>query len=111
MLDAVMILVVVMGVTIFARALPFMIFNSKHKAPDFLLYLGKVLPTAIVGMLIVYCFKNTDLTSTPYGLNELLGLICVVGMQCVFKISILSILSGTILYMYLLQSAVLEKIF
>ncbi|PAF48934.1 branched-chain amino acid transporter AzlD [Helicobacter sp. 12S02232-10] len=110
MMHSIVMVLVIALATILTRALPFVIFNSKRRAPDFLLYLGKVLPGAIVGMLIVYCLKKTDIASIPYGLNEIAAFLCVALLQCLFKMSILSIVAGTLLYMYLVQSAVLEKL-
>ncbi|PAF41230.1 AzlD domain-containing protein [Helicobacter sp. 11S03491-1] len=110
MAGSIEIILVIIVVTFLMRALPFMIFNSKRCVPHFLLYLGKVLPPAIIGMLVVYCFKQTDISQIPYGLNEVVAFLCVVVLQSLLKISILSILSGTILYMYLVQSHILDKI-
>ncbi|PAF45096.1 AzlD domain-containing protein [Helicobacter sp. 11S02596-1] len=110
MLDAIMVVCVIVATTFLMRVLPFVIFGSKRKAPDFLLYLGKVLPGAIVGMLIVYCFKDVAVSTSPYGLNELLAFLCVAILQILFKMPIVSIVSGTLLYMYLLQSSILNLI-
>ena len=59
---------VMSAVTILLRAAPFLIF--KRKAPAYVLYLGQVLPAAIIGMLVVYCLKDTNLLSAPFGVPE-----------------------------------------
>ena len=93
------ILVAVMAsVTIFLRALPFWIF--KNKTPEYITYLGKVLPSAIIGMLVVYCLRDTKVFTSPYGLPELVAGLIVAGLQVWKKNSLLSILCGTVVYMF-----------
>ena len=95
-------LVAVMSVvTILLRAAPFLIFKSK--TPDYVMYLGKVLPAAIIGMLVVYCLKDTELLSAPYGAPELIAGLLVVGLHAWKRNILLSILAGTIAYMLLTQ--------
>jgi len=96
------ILVAVMAlVTMALRFLPFLVFRKK--TPPYIEYLGKVLPAAIMGMLVVYCLKDVNITAAPYGLPELLAVGCVVGMQVWKRNSILSILAGTAVYMLLIR--------
>ena len=96
------ILVAVMAVvTILLRFLPFWIF--KNKIPGYITYLGEVLPPAIIGMLVIYCLKDVSILSSPYGLPELIAAALVVALQVIKRNSLLSILSGTILYMVLVQ--------
>ena len=95
-------LVAVMSVvTILLRAAPFLIFNKK--APAYVMYLGQVLPAAIIGMLVVYCLKDTELLSVPFGAPELLSGLLVVGLQAWKRNILLSILAGTVVYMLLTQ--------
>ena len=89
--------------TILLRTLPFLIWGGKRKTPPYILYLGKVLPPAIVGMLVVYCLKDTVVTACPFGLPELLAGGAVVGLQVWRRNSLLSILGGTAVYMLLVQ--------
>ena len=70
---AVLLMAVTALVTMGLRFLPFLIFREGKKAPALLTYLGKVLPFAIMGMLVVYCLKGIRLTEAPYGIPELLG--------------------------------------
>ncbi len=88
-------------VTILLRAAPFLIF--KKKAPAYVLYLGQVLPAAIIGMLVVYCLKDTQFLSAPFGAPELIAGLLVVGLQVWKRNILLSILAGTAAYMLLTQ--------
>lgn len=102
-----MLLVGIMALsTILCRALPFVIFAKS--TPSFILFLGKVLPSAIIAMLIIYCLKDTDIFNAPYGLNELIAVCVVIVVHLWLKISALSIICGTICYMYLVQSGVIS---
>ncbi|MEE1042162.1 MAG: AzlD domain-containing protein, partial [Lachnospiraceae bacterium] len=60
-------------------------------------------PPAIIGMLVIYCLKDVNCTAAPFGLPELIASVCVVGLQVWRRNSLLSILAGTILYMFLTQ--------
>ena len=88
-------------VTIGLRALPFGIFGGKRKVPRIILYLGEVLPSAALGMLVVYCLRDLNFTVPPYGLKELIACGAVVLTQILKRNTIYSILAGTVLYMLL----------
>ena len=95
-------LVAVMSVvTILLRALPFLAFRKK--APVYVVYLGKVLPAAIIGMLVVYCLKDTEILSDPFGAPELISTLVVIGLHAWKRKILLSILAGTAAYMLLTQ--------
>ena len=97
-------LVAVMAiVTMLLRFLPFLIFRAGKPIPLYVAYLGDVLPSAIIGMLVIYCLKDTVVTAAPYGLPELIAALCVVGLQVWRRNSLVSILSGTVVYMLLVQ--------
>ena len=97
-------LVAVMAlVTAGLRFLPFFIFNEKRKTPPLITYLGKVLPYAIMGMLVVYCLKNITPTRFPYGLPELIGCAVVALLHIWKRNTLLSIGAGTLCYMLLVQ--------
>ena len=97
------VLVAVMSlVTILLRFLPFLIFRKQ--TPAYITYLGRVLPPAIIGMLVVYCLKDITLTAHPHGLPELIAAAFVVGLQVWRRNALISILSGTIVYMLLIQT-------
>ena len=88
-------------VTILLRFLPFMVF--KKNTPKYSSYLGEVLPSAIIGMLVVYCLRNTDIIAAPHGLPELIAAAIVVGLQIWKRNALVSILSGTVAYMLMVQ--------
>lgn len=98
------ILIIAMSlVTMLLRFLPFLIFSGKKQVPQIVLYLGDVLPSAVIGMLVIYCLRDISFTTAPFGLSELLASLVVVLVQIFRRNSILSILAGTISYMVLLQ--------
>ena len=98
------VLVAVMAaVTILLRFLPFLIFRADRPIPAYVVYLGHVLPPAIIGMLVVYCLKDTAVTAAPHGLPELIAALSVVVLQVWKRNSLVSILSGTVIYMLLVQ--------
>ena len=87
--------------TMALRFLPFLVFGKK--TPKYISYLGKVLPQAIIALLIVYCLKDVSLTTHPFGIPELLAGISVVVMQVWKRNAVLSILLGTAFYMLLIR--------
>ena len=105
MLDthAILIIVVATLVTAATRFLPFLIFGNGKKTPDLIVYLGKVLPYAIMGMLVVYCLKNVSFLQAPFGIPELLGCAAVAVLHIWKRNTLLSIGAGTVLYMLLVQ--------
>ena len=101
-MNAAVLVAVMAVVTILLRFLPFLIFRKQ--TPAYISYLGKVLPSAIIGMLVIYCLKDISLSVPPHGLPELIAAACVVGLQAWKRNSLLSILSGTLVYMVLIQT-------
>ncbi len=89
--------------TILTRTAAFVAFPAGRKTPQYVLYLGRVLPFAITGMLIVYCLKDAVVFGYPYGLPELISIAVVAGVFLVFKNSLAAIAGGTVLYMVLVQ--------
>lgn len=90
-------------VTAATRFLPFLIFGSGKKTPDIIVYLGKVLPYAIIGMLVVYCMKDVKFLQYPYGLPEIISCVVVAALHLWKRNSLLSIGVGTVFYMLLVQ--------
>ncbi len=90
-------------VTMLVRFSPFLIFNKQEKLPEIISYLGKVLPTAIMAMLVVYCLKDVNITVFPYGLKELIAVLVVALLHIYKRNTLLSIVCGTICYMLLIQ--------
>lgn len=93
---------VVLG-TVITRFLPFVLFPANKPTPKFILYLGRVLPCAVIGLLVVYCLKDVNALSYPYGLPELIAIAAVALMHLWKRNMLLSIASGTVLYMVLVQ--------
>ena len=89
--------------TMATRFLPFLIFKDKRPTPKYVQYLGKALPAAIFGMLVVYCLKDVSVTAYSFGIPELIGIISVVGLHLWKRQMILSIAGGTVIYMLLVQ--------
>ena len=89
--------------TMLTRFLPFLVFSPKKPTPRFVQYLGKALPSAIFGMLVVYCLKNVDVLSGSHGIPELIAIAVTVGLHLWRKQMLLSIAGGTLCYMLLVQ--------
>lgn len=89
--------------TLVMRVLPFAVFSSKKPTPKFVQYLGIALPAAIFGMLVVYCLKGVTLLTAPHGIPELIAIGAVVGIHLWRRNMLLSIFTGTAIYMVLIQ--------
>ncbi len=92
--------------TALLRFLPFFVFGKGRKTPPYIAYLGRVLPPAIMGMLVIYCLKDVSLLRAPFGLPELAAGAAVAGLQAWKHNSLVSILAGTLIYMVLVQQVV-----
>lgn len=88
----------VVAATQLTRWLPFLLLGSDRQTPAYVRYIGRVLPPAIFGMLVVYCFRELDLLNGNHGIPEIVSSCCVAVLQILFKNMGLSILAGTILY-------------
>lgn len=93
---------VVLG-TMLTRFLPFIVFPKGKETPKYIQYLGKVLPSAVFGLLIVYCLKNVDILSGTHGIPELIAISVVVALHLWKRQMLLSIAAGTVCYMVLVQ--------
>ena len=102
-LHSVLIVAVAALATMVTRFLPFVIFRDGQKTPETVTYLGKVLPCAIMGMLVVYCLKDVAFLAHPYGIPELLGCVFVAALHLWRRNPLLSIGTGTVFYMILVQ--------
>ena len=96
-----LLIAVVALVTMGIRFLPFVVFRKK--TPQLVLYMGKVLPFAIMGMLVVYTLKHVSLMKGNHGISELIGVLLVVFLHKWKHNTLLSILGGTLVYMLLIQ--------
>ena len=100
-----MIVIAVMGLAVLAtRIVPVLIFGRGEKVPEFILYLGRVVPYTAMGLLIVYCLRDMPVLEAPHGLPEIISLAVVTGTYLWKRNSILSVVIGTALYMFLVQS-------
>ena len=100
---AMIIMLVMGGCVILTRILPVLIFGRSAQIPEFILYLGKVIPYTAMGLLIVYCLRDVSIVSGTHGLPELIALAAVTGSYLWKRNAIISIIVGTVLYMFLLQ--------
>ena len=94
--------IVVFG-TMLTRFLPFLVFGRKKEAPKYIQYLGKVLPAAVFGLLVVYCLKDVNLFTGSHGIPEAIAILVVVLLHVWKRQMLLSIAGGTVCYMVLLQ--------
>ncbi len=101
-LHGILTVAVIALVTAALRFLPFAVLR-RREVPKFIAYLGTVLPFAIMGMLVVYCLRNISFGAVSAYLPELLACGLVVGVHVWKRNTLLSILSGTVLYMVLVQ--------
>lgn len=95
------IIAVIATITAMFRFAPFLIFSKSP--PKQILYLGKVLPPAVMSMLIVYCLKNTSFTMYPFGVPEVLAMMFVIIVHRWRRNTLLSVAGGTLFYMLMMQ--------
>lgn len=99
----IMIVAVVVFGTMVTRFLPFIIFPAGKPTPKYIQYLGKVLPAAVFGLLIIYCLKNVNIFTGNHGIPELISIALVVALHLWKRQMLVSIAGGTICYMLLIQ--------
>lgn len=95
--------VVVIG-TMLTRFLPFWVFPADKPTPGYVLFLGRLLPPAVLGLLVIYSVKDVEWTGGLYGLPEILGILLIVGLHIWKRNMLLSIAGGTVFYMVLVQT-------
>ena len=100
---AVLVIVVTALVTMFLRFVPFLLFGGKRETPAYISYLGRLLPYAVMAMLVVYCLRNISFAAAPFGVPEFVSCAAVILLHVWKRSSILSILGGTVCYMLLVQ--------
>ncbi len=96
------ILIVMVG-TMLTRFIPFLLFPANKTPPPIIQYLGRVLPYAVMGLLVVYCLKDAFAQVNHYGLPEVIAIVGIVILHKWKKNTLLSIAGGTIFYMVLVQ--------
>jgi branched-subunit amino acid transport protein AzlD len=95
---------VMAAITFLTRALPFLLFDHGESPPKVILYLGRVLPPAVIAMLIVYCLRGISFRALDQWLPALLSSAAVVILHLWKRNNLLSIFGGTALYMLLVQA-------
>ena len=93
---------VVLG-TMLTRFVPFIVFPAGKPTPKYITNLGRVLPAAVFGLLVVYCLKDVSFLTGWHGLPELISIAVVVGLHLWKRQMLLSIAGGTVCYMLLVQ--------
>lgn len=99
-----LVLAALMAGTVITRFLPFVLFPKGKETPRYVEYLGRTLPYATMGLLVVYCLKGISLTESPFGLPEFIAVAAVAALHVWKKNSLLSIGTGTVIYMVLVQA-------
>lgn len=90
-------------ITLLIRAFPFLLFGRNRELSPNISYLGKILPFAAMGILIVYCLRYVSWLQFPHGLPELLGITLVIVLHLWKRNNLISIGLGTAFYMILVQ--------
>lgn len=91
--------------TILTRAVPFIAFPAGRQTPPYIQYLGRVLPGAVFGLLVVYCLREVDVFTGMRGLPEALGVLVAGGTYLWKRSMLLSIAVSTVLYMLIVNAA------
>jgi len=89
--------------TLITRFLPFLLFPPEKKIPGYVEYLGRTLPYATMGLLVVYCLKDLG-AAAFHGLPEMIAVAAVVVLHWRKGNALVSIGAGTVLYMILVQA-------
>ena len=100
---AMLIMAVMGGAVLATRILPVLVFGRSEKIPEFILYLGKVIPYTAMGLLIVYCLRDVSILGGTHGVPELNAMAVVVASYLWKRNTIVSVVLGTAVYMVLLQ--------
>ena len=90
--------------TIITRFLPFVLFKGDKSQNSYISYLGQVLPYSAIGMLVVYCLKGVNIKASPYGIPEVIAILCIAVLHYWKENTLLSIGAGTVVYMVLVQN-------
>ena len=89
--------------TMLTRFLPFIVFPQSKTPPEAVLKIGKMLPPAMMGLLVVYCLKGVSFISTPFGIPEIIGIAATTILHLWKRQMLISIAGGTAVYMLLVQ--------
>lgn len=98
-----LIILAVAATTFATRLVPFLLFPKGKEIPPVIRYLGRVLTPAVIGMLVVYCLKETPVFLAPHGIPEFAAVAVTAALHVWKRNNLLSIGAGTVLYMVLIQ--------
>lgn len=101
--QAVIVILVAAVCTFATRLFPFALFGGKKEVPEFVKYLGDILPVAIIGVLIVYCLKDFTAGNVKVIVPQLIAAAATAGIHLWKRNTLLSIAVGTIGYMLLIH--------
>ena len=101
-LHSLALILIMAALTAALRFLPFVMFSKG--TPKTIVYLGNLLPNAIMAMLVVYCLKNVSFTASSHGIPEALAVFLVAVLHKWKHNMLLSILGGTAAYMLFVQA-------
>ena len=97
-------IILAVAVTIFfTRWIPFLLFPKGKEVPQVIRYLGKALPPAVIGMLVIYCLKGVSFATPAQWMPEFIAVAVVIILHVWKRNNLLSIGVGTVLYMFLVQ--------
>lgn len=89
--------------TMATRFIPFIVFSERRETPAFIQYIGKYLPSAVFGMLVIYCLRNVKFLQGNHGLPEIISIIITIVLHLWKRQMLISIAAGTISYMILIH--------
>jgi branched-subunit amino acid transport protein AzlD len=101
--QALAIIAILAAGTAITRFLPFIFFPKAESAPRYVIYLGRMLPTAAISLLVVYCLREVNFAAAPHGAPEAIAIAAVAALHIWKKNTLLSIGAGTAIYMLLVQ--------
>lgn len=85
------------------RFLPFAVFRAERPTPTYIRFLGRMLPSAVFAMLVIYCLRDVSLWQGTHGLPEAIAIAVTAGLHLWKRQMLLSIAGGTVCYMLLVQ--------
>ncbi len=89
-------------ISFFLRWIPFALFGSKPMPPR-LQKLARLLPSAIIAVLVIYCIRSAVFSTAPELLVTLGAVAVTAALHLWKKQTLLSIAGGTIAYMVALR--------
>lgn len=102
-IHSVLLVVTSVAITFATRALPFLLFKGKAVLPKWVTYIGKVLPSAVITVLVVYCLRNMSFVTAGAFIPAVIGVASVALLHLYKRNNLLSIGGGTVIYMVLLN--------